>query len=170
MRLPIIISAGLLLSLGLNLPVMSKSPIEIAQAQSPASNNWNLKRSQRRLDFNRYFWNRQKISNYDYTLSNSCFCIADARGPVVIKVRNGQTISVTSVATGKPVNPEFFQSYNTIPKLFDVIQDAINRKAFSLNVRYNPQYGFPIQIDIDYNSQIADEEKYLTIENFKVIK
>lgn len=168
MRLPIIISAGLLLSLGLNLPVMSKSPIEIAQ--SPASNNWNLKRSQKRLEFNRNFWNRQNISNYEYTLSNSCFCIADARGPVKIKVRNGQTTSITSVATGKPVNPEYFQSYNTIPKLFDVIQDAINRKAFSLNVRYNSQYGFPIQIDIDYNSQIADEEKYLTIENFKVIK
>lgn len=167
MRLPIIISAGLLLSLGLNLPVMSKSPIEIAQ--SPASNNLNLRRAEKRLEFNRRFWNQQNISNYDYTLSNSCFCIGDARGPVVIKVRNGQTSSITSVATGKDVK-EYFQNYNTIPKLFDVIQDAINRKAFSLNVRYNARFGYPTQIDIDYNSQIADEERYLTIENFKVIK
>ncbi|MEH2247270.1 DUF6174 domain-containing protein [Nostoc sp.] len=168
MRLPIIISAGLLLSLGLNLPVMSKSPIEIAQ--SPASNNWNLKRLEKRLEFNRRFWNQRNISNYEYTLSNSCFCIEDARGPVVIKVRNGQTTSVTSVATGKPVNPDFFQSYNTIPKLFNVIQDAINRKAFSLNVEYSARFGYPTKINIDYDSQIADEEKYLTIENFKVIK
>ncbi|MEH2249576.1 DUF6174 domain-containing protein [Nostoc sp.] len=168
MRLPIIISAGLLLSLGLNLPVMSKSPIEIAQ--SPTSNNWNLKRLQKRLEFNRRFWNQRNISNYDYTLSNSCFCIADARGPVVIKVRNGQTISVISVDTGKPVNPEYFQKYNTIPKLFDVIKDAINRKAYSLNVWYSARFGYPTKIEIDYNSQIADEEKYLTIENFKVIK
>ena len=167
MRLPIIISAGLLLSLGLNLPVMSKSPIEIAQ--SPASNNLNLRRAEKRLEFNRRFWNQQNISNYDYTLSNSCFCIGDARGPVVIKVRNGQTSSITSVATGKDVK-EYFQNYNTIPKLFDVIQDGINRKAFSLNVRYNARFGYPTQIDIDYNSQIADEERYLTIENFKVIK
>ncbi|MEH2423026.1 MAG: DUF6174 domain-containing protein [Nostoc sp.] len=170
MRLPIIISAGLLLSFGLNLPVMSKSPIEIAQAQSRESNNGNLRRLQKRLEFNRSFWNRRNISNYEYTLSNSCFCIEDARGPVVIKVRNRQTTSVTSVATGKPVNPEFFQSYNTIPKLFDVIQDAINRKAFSLNVEYSAQFGYPAKINIDYNSQIADEEKYLTIENFKIIK
>ncbi|BBD69624.1 hypothetical protein NIES4072_30410 [Nostoc commune NIES-4072] len=167
MRLPIIISAGLLLSLGLNLPVMSKSPIEIAQ--SPASNNLNLRRAEKRLAFNRRFWNQQNISNYDYTLSNSCFCIGEARGPVVIKVRNGQTSSITSVATGKDVK-EYFQNYNTIPKLFDVIQDAINRKAASLNVRYNARFGYPTQIDIDYNSQIADEERYLTIENFKVIK
>ncbi|MBW4454469.1 MAG: hypothetical protein KME55_18170 [Nostoc indistinguendum CM1-VF10] len=164
MRLPIIISAGLLLSFGLNLPVMSKSPVEIAQ--SPTSKNLNL----RRLKFNRNLWNQQNISNYRYTVSNSCFCIGDARGPVVIEVRNGQTTSITSVATGKPVNPEFFQNYNTIPKLFDVIQDAINRKAFSLDVQYSARFGYPTQINIDYNSQIADEEKYLTIENFKVIK
>jgi len=164
MRLPIIISAGLLLSFGLNLPVMSKSPTEIAQ--SAVNKNLNL----RRLKFNRDLWYRQNISNYRYQLGNSCFCIPDARGPVVIEVRNGQTTSITSVATGKPVNPEFFQSYNTIPKLFDVIQDAINRKAFSLNVRYSARFGYPTQIDIDYDSQIADEEKYLTIENFKEIR
>ena len=164
MRLPIIISAGLLLSFGLNLPVLSKSPIEIAQ--SPTSNNLNF----RRLKFNRDLWNRQNISNYRYTLSNSCFCIPDARGPVVIEVRNGQTTSITSVATGQPVNPEFFQNYKTIPKLFNLIQDAINRKASSLNVQYSAGFGYPTKIDIDYNSQIADEEIYLTIENFKKIK
>ncbi|MCC5669778.1 DUF6174 domain-containing protein [Nostoc sp. CHAB 5784] len=168
MRLPIIISAGLLLSFGLNLPVMSKSPIEIAQ--SLVDNNLNLKRLEKQLEFNRHFWNQQNISKYSYQLSNSCFCIGDARGPVVIEVRNGQTTSITSVATGQPVNREYFQNYDTIPKLFDVIQDAIKRKAFSLNVRYNARFGYPTQIDIDYNSQIADEERYLTIENFKVIK
>ncbi|MFS0518240.1 DUF6174 domain-containing protein [Nostoc sp. UIC 10607] len=165
MRLPIIISAGLLLSFGLNLPVMSKSPIEIAQ--SPTKNN-NL--DLRRLQFNRHLWNQQNISNYRYTFSNGCFCIPDARGPVVIEVRNGQTTSITSVATGQVVNPEFFQNYKTIPKLFNVIQDAINRQAFSLNVSYSPGLGYPTQIEIDYNSQIADEEIYLTIENFEEIK
>ncbi|QKQ72203.1 DUF6174 domain-containing protein [Nostoc sp. TCL240-02] len=165
MRLPIIISAGLLLSFSLNLPVMSKSPIEIAQ--SPTKNN-NL--DLRRLKFNRYLWNQQNISNYRYTFSNGCFCISDARGPVVIEVRNGQTTSITSVATGQAVNPEFFQNYKTIPKLFNVIQDAINRQAYSLNVSYSPKLGYPTKIEIDYNSQIADEEIYLTIENFQEIK
>ncbi|MBD2297008.1 hypothetical protein H6G06_26915 [Anabaena sphaerica FACHB-251] len=164
MHLPIIISAGLLLSLGLNVPVLSQSPIEIAQ--SPARNNLNF----RKLQFNRSLWNQQNISNYRYTLSNSCFCIPEARGPVVIEVRNGQTTSITSVATGQAVEPQFFQEYNTIPKLFNVIQDAINRQAFSLNVSYSPRLGYPTQINIDYNSQMADEEVYLTIENFEEIQ
>ncbi|MDZ8078305.1 MAG: DUF6174 domain-containing protein [Nostoc sp. DcaGUA01] len=165
MRLSIIISVGLLLFAGLNLPVMSESPIEIAQL---AANN-NL--SQRQLNFNRSLWNKKNISNYRYTFSNGCFCIPEARGPVIIEVRNDQTKSITSVATGQPVeNPEFFEKYNTIPKLFNVIQDAINRKASSLNVSYSPQLGYPTQINIDYNAQIADEEIYLTIENFEQIK
>lgn len=164
MRLPIIISAALLLSVSLNLPVMSQSCTEIAQ--SPESNNLNS----RRLKFNRDSWNQQNIFNYRYTLSNGCFCIPDARGPVVIEVRNGKTTSITSVATGKPANPQYFQQYNTIPKLFNVIQDAIARRAFSLNVRYSSSLGYPTQINIDYDSQIADEELYLTIENFQKIK
>ncbi|GAX37369.1 DUF6174 domain-containing protein [Nodularia sp. NIES-3585] len=164
MRLPIIVSVGFLLSLGLNVPVLSQSPIEIARP--PARNNLNF----RKLQFNRRLWNQQNISNYRYTLSNSCFCIPEARGPVVIEVRNGQTTSITSVATGLAVEPQLFQEYNTIPKLFNVIQDAINRQAFSLNVSYSPRLGYPTQINIDYNSQMADEEVYLTIENFEEVQ
>ncbi|MEH2024286.1 DUF6174 domain-containing protein [Nostoc sp.] len=166
MRLPIIISATLLLSLGLNLPAMSETSAEKAQCQRQTNNNLNF----RRLRFNSRLWDQANISNYRITVSNSCFCIPDARGPVVIEVRNGRTASITSVATGKPINPQFFEKYNTIPKLFNVIQDAINRKAYSLDVRYNAKLGYPTQINIDYDSQIADEEIYLTIENFQEIK
>ncbi len=164
MRLPIIISATLLLSLGINLPAISQTNAE--KAQCPTNNNLDL----RQLRFNRGLWDKANISNYRITVSNSCFCIPDARGPVVIEVRNGQTSSITSVATGQPVNPQFFEKYRTIPKLFNVIQDAINRKAFNLDISYDPKLGYPTQINIDYDSQIADEEIFLTIENFQQIK
>ncbi|WP_375476423.1 DUF6174 domain-containing protein [uncultured Nostoc sp.] len=166
MRLPMIISATLLLSLSLNLAAMSETPAEKVQYQTQTNNSLNS----RRLRFNKRLWEQANISNYRITVSNSCFCIPDARGPVIIEVRNGQTTSITSVATGKPVNPELFQKYNTIPKLFNVIQDAINRKAFNLDVEYNAKLGYPTKINIDYNSQIADEEIFLTIENFQEIK
>jgi Family of unknown function (DUF6174) len=164
MRLPIIISATLLLSLGINIPAISQTTAE--KVQCSRNNNLNL----RQLKFNRSLWDQANISNYRITVSNSCFCIPDARGPVVIEVRNGQTTSITSVATGQPVNPQFFEKYKTIPKLFNVIQDAIARKAFSIDVSYDPKLGYPTQINIDYDSQIADEEIFLTIENFQQIK
>jgi hypothetical protein len=166
MRLPIVISATLLLSLGMNLPIMAETTVEIAPTQSVTNNNLNL----RRLRFNRYLWNRTNISNYRITVSNSCFCTAESRGPVVITVRNGAITSVTLVATGQAVDPQLFQRYGTITSLFNVIQDAINRKAFSLDVRYDPKLGYPTQISVDYDSRIADEEIFLTIENFQKIK
>ncbi|MDF5712973.1 MAG: DUF6174 domain-containing protein [Rhizonema sp. NSF051] len=108
--------------------------------------------------------------NYRYTFSNSCFCTSEARGPVIIEVRNGSTTSITNAATNQPVNPELFQKYSTIPKLFNLIQNAQSRKASSLTVKYEPTLGYPTQINIDYNSQIADEEVYLTIENLQEIQ
>lgn len=162
-RLPIIIGAGLVMSLGLHTPVISKSPIQIAQSSARGQSD------SQQLTANQRLWNRQNISNYRYTLSRSCFCIAEARGPVIIEVRNGRTTSVTSVETGQPVNPEFFQKYDTVPRLFDLIRDAIKRKADSLDVKYNSTLGYPTQINIDYSFQIADEEEYLTIENLQQI-
>ncbi|BAY47146.1 hypothetical protein SAMD00079811_47620 [Scytonema sp. HK-05] len=167
LRLPIVIGAGLVMSLGLNAPTMSQSPIQIPQLSQSAYSNLGQLRINQRL------WNRQNISNYRYTLTRSCFCTTEARGPVIIEVRNGRTASVTSVATGQPVNPELFQKYDTIPRLFGVIRDAIAKKASSLTVQYNSTLGstlgYPTQINIDYDSQMADEELYLTIENLEVI-
>jgi hypothetical protein len=163
LRLPIVIGAGLVMSLGLNTPIMSQSPIQVAQSSQRADSNLGQLRINQRL------WNRQNISNYRYTLTRNCFCTTEARGPVIIEVRNRRTSSVTSVATGQRVNPELFQKYDTIPRLFNVIKDAIAKKASSLTVQYNSTLGYPTQINIDYDSQIADEEVYLTIENLQVI-
>jgi hypothetical protein len=165
MRLPIAISAGLLISLSLNAPVLSQVPIQILQSTRIAANP-----IVKQLNKNRQLWNKKKISKYRYTLTKSCFCLVEARGPVVVEVRNGVTTSVTSVATGQPVSPDLFKQYDTVPKLFNVVTDAIARKASSITVEYNSQLGYPTKINIDYNTQIADEELYLTIENFQVIQ
>jgi hypothetical protein len=178
MRLRILIGLGLTMSLGVTTPAMSQPSIHIKpqfpEIQAPTngeSNSRQLKVNTYLLLKNSRLWNRQDISNYRYTLSNSCFCLPEARGPVVIEVRNGQTTSIISVATKLPVsNPEFFQQYNTIPKLFRVIRDAINLRADSINVEYEPTLGYPTDISIDYLFQAADEELFLTITNFEEIE
>jgi Family of unknown function (DUF6174) len=143
---------------GLNGIVISQSPSN-GQLQKVA--NSNLKQ----LKINRRLWNQQKISNYRYTLGRDCFCAPEARGPVVIQVRNGKTISITNAANGKPVNPELFKEYNTIPKLFNSVKDAIDRKEPELTVQYNQKLGYPTQIKI--GSLAADAGVVLTIENLQ---
>jgi hypothetical protein len=162
MRLPLALAAALLVSVGLTAPALSRPPIRPISTR-PANSNL------QRLRVNERLWNSQNITSYRYTLTRSCFCAPDARGPVVVEVRNGETVSVTSVATGQPVDPELFKQYDTVPELFNVIKDAINRKASSLTVEYS-KLGYPTQINIDYSAQIADEELYLTVENFQVLQ
>lgn len=170
MRLPIAITAGLLISLGLNASVLSQVPTRIAGNIKPHSPSIIANANLGQLRNNTKLWNQQNISNYRYKLTRSCFCTLEARGPVIVEVRNGVTTSVTSVATGQPVSTDLFKQYDTVPKLFNVIKDAIARKASSLNVQYDSTLGYPTQINIDYSAQIADEELYLTVENFEVIK
>jgi hypothetical protein len=89
---------------------------------------------------------------------------------VVVEVRNNRVTSITAANTGKPVNQEYFRQYNSVPKLFNLIQNAIANKADSMSITYHPTLGYPTQINIDESAQMADEERYLTIENLRVIR
>jgi hypothetical protein len=164
MRLPLAIGAGLIIALSFNASVLSKKPpVQLTPTQQ-------IKLDKAQLKVFSRLWKEKDVKNYRYRLSKSCFCIPAARGPVIIVVKDGVTTSVTSEATGQAVDPELFKQYDSVPKLFAVIQDGIDRKAASLNVKYDPKLGYPTQINIDYDTQIADEELYLTIDKFEVIK
>lgn len=164
-----IIGSALLFSIGFSLPAISQAPERVEELQ-PSDTGQSLKSEIRKLRFNRRLFRKQKITNYRYTLSNSCFCIPEARGPVIIEVRNGETVSVTSEATGEKVNRDFFQNFDTVPKLFNVIRDAINRRADRLDVQYDDKFGYPTNISIDYKFQLADEELFLSVTDFEVIE
>ena len=122
------------------------------------------------LQQNRRLWRNQNISSYRYTLRLGCNCLLEVTQPVVIEVRNGKVTSMVAANSGKPVNPEYFKNYNSIPRLFDVVHAALSKKAQRLSVTYHPTLGYPTQINIDYDQQMADEELYLTIDNLEVIR
>jgi Family of unknown function (DUF6174) len=140
----------------INAQLISQSPSNAPQKLTTSNS--------KQLRINQRLWNQQKISNYRYTLSRDCFCTPEARGPVVIEVRNGKTTSITNASTGKPVNRELFKEYDTVPKLFKSIKSAIARKEPELSVEYNPK-GYPTQIKI--GSLAADAGVVLTIQNLR---
>lgn len=156
----------LLPSISLSTPALSSPPAEQILSQRPQTQKPEL----RKLRRNTRLWNVQNLVNYRYTLTRSCFCVSEARGPVVIEVRAGNTVSVTSVATGQPVDSQLFNQYDTVPKLFNVIRDATARNAASLVTDYDAKTGYPKSINIDYDYQQADEELRLTVEDFQVLR
>ena len=43
-------------------------------------------------------------------------------------------------------------------ELFDLLSDAITRRAVQIDVKYHPQLGYPTEFYIDYSTNISDEE------------
>jgi len=112
-------------------------------------------------------WQSKGIDSYRFTLQVSCFCLMEMVQPVTVEVQNGEVASITYVADGSPANPEFFDRYSTIDKLFTIIEDADAQNAVRLDVTYEETYGVPLSIDIDISELMADEELYLTTSNFE---
>ena len=105
----------------------------------------------------RALWTRQNIPNYRFQLRQSCFC-HDSGTPFEIRVQNGVVVEVKDVSTGEPVSPSQFSFSPTIESLFDKIQNAVERPAYSLQVTYDSTYGFPNSASIDYDEHAVDEE------------
>ena len=116
-------------------------------------------------------WEGQNINHYRFTVAVSCFC-PFANVTVTYEVQNGQVVNQSVQST--PDNPideaqvsDFYQSYNTIEKVFDYV-DAI-KDADETTIEYDSTYGFPTNISVDWIKQAVDDEMYLTISNFEVL-
>ncbi|MDA1129823.1 MAG: DUF6174 domain-containing protein, partial [Chloroflexi bacterium] len=114
------------------------------------------------LDLNRQLWDSKAIERYHFEHRWICFCVADFRALVNITVRDGAIVDVKFVenqenesTVGDPSAAEYY----TVVGLFDIIQDAIDKKAFGVTVEYDSEFGYPTDVFIDYDSRMADEER-----------
>lgn len=115
---------------------------------------------------NRELWRSRNLSTYRYTLRINAFLPPDARGPVVINVRDGVAVSVRPASSDTPFDPASFESVNTIDKLFDRLESAADRNAAQQNHVFDPENGHPSSAYIDYDFGLADEEFGFTVTDF----
>ena len=122
---------------------------------------------------NREKWQDANITHYRMELNISCFCAFRDQMPLTVEVRDGQIVSMAA-ADGTLVldtdpNYEFFAPHATIDLLFAELDAALNDGADSVTVTYDATYGFPNEIAIDFDQQMADEEMYYSISGFEVL-
>lgn len=130
----------------------------MAAKEKPDKSAFNAQQS---LDKHLLQWKKAKIHDYTYEFRRSCFCLQDYTKPVLISVKKGKITQAFLKENNKPLTDELKGNRQTINMLFLAIQDAIDKKAHNIKVKYNKQYGYPMSISVDYNEQIADEELYL---------
>jgi hypothetical protein len=119
----------------------------------------------RSLDEARERWEAAAVDDYTLVLRRSCFCIA--REPVRIEVRDGQSVSYTLVGTGQPLPAEQREWYPTVAGLFEFLQEARDRDAARIDVRYHDRLGYPVHVWVDYDERLADEEMGYDIDSFE---
>jgi hypothetical protein len=111
-------------------------------------------------------WEARRLASYRFELQRSCFCEPEAVAPLRITVAGNTIVETLDVRTGqgRPGRSEFAL---TVDELFDVVEDAIRRRAHHLLVRYHPEYGYPTHVAIDYDRMMVDEEVQFTAGNLQ---
>ncbi len=110
------------------------------------------------FDLNVKKWEKRGPPSYSYDYQAICFCIDSVLRPVRISVTDGAVSQVVFRDTQEMVASEGLDGYPTVEGLFDVVRDAIARNAHSIEVSYDALFGYPTEVSIDYQQNIADEE------------
>jgi hypothetical protein len=122
------------------------------------------------LEQNRALWERQEAQNYSFDLSILCFCPYGGQMPLSIVVRDGEVVSLTT-ADGSDAGPslEYYSQADTIEELFDIIESAQGGGADEIKVQYDPEYGYPVSIDIDNIKEAIDDEISYQVANLEFL-
>ena len=116
--------------------------------------------AQKALTAARARWKAKGPRSYTMRVRRSCFCAPPYTSPHTVVVRGGRIVRAH----------EAVRDVATVPRLFRVVQRAINSKAVRLSVRYDSTRGFPRSIAIDQSFMIADEEQAFTVDRFKRLR
>ncbi len=128
-------------------------------------------RSGNELSKARSRWQTAGIAHYRFNLRVACFCAFVDKMPMTIEVRDGQIASIR-YSDGTPVSAEdqkMFERYLTIDRLFDFTAQS-QKDADQIEVVYDPTYGFPTTVQIDFIKQAADDELGLFVSDFQALK
>ncbi len=127
-------------------------------------------RSGSELGRNRDKWQATGIDHYRFNLSVLCFCPFSQQMPLSVEVLDGRVVSM-AYNDGTPVPDSqraTFSAYATVDALFASTEDAL-RQADEIHITYDPTYGFPSQLQIDFVKNAVDDELALRAENFQVL-
>lgn len=121
------------------------------------------------VERNQQKWQNANISHYQFQLNVGCFCTVRDQMPVTVEVQDGKVVSM-EYQSGNEIDAssrELFEKYATIDRIFSELETNINGKADEFTVAYDPTYGFPAKINVDFIKKAVDDELAVTVSNFE---
>ena len=111
-------------------------------------------------------WNSLAPENYEFDYRRICFCPPEYTAQVVIEVRDRKVWTVEYKLSEMHLDPPDTTGYPTIPDLFELLIKAEGRGAAKMRMAFDDIFGFPMDVDIDYDKAIIDEEFGFTVSSF----
>lgn len=109
-------------------------------------------------------WSAQDIDDYRMTIRRQGGMIAAA---AIVTVRDGQPVSVQPIAPGEGVPASFFERFDTVEDLFEMVANAHDDGADRIDAEYHRQLGVPVDVYVDPERNTADEEYGFVVEAFE---
>ena len=123
------------------------------------------------LSRNQTKWQDADISHYRFELNVGCFCAFRSQMPATVEVKDGEIVSIIG-ADGNPIDVsdplnEYVLRFATIDRLFAELESDAFKEADKITVTYDPTYGFPSEVSIDFIELAIDDELYLSVSDFE---
>ncbi len=124
-------------------------------------------RELRELTRARARWNSSPVRTaYRYDLRVSCFCPPEITNWNTITVIDGL---ITGVVTeqGQPLPRERWNLYATVDRLFALLDQPNDEYLEDITVKFDQQYGHPLEMSFLYGPQIADAGANYFVRNLR---
>jgi anaerobic selenocysteine-containing dehydrogenase len=110
---------------------------------------------QQRFDNAKARWFKHGLMSYSYRVEVTCSNCA-LPPPGTIRVVNGRAV--------RP--PENLRPYDTVPKLFAMIQKALNHHGYKVQASYGPTDGEPRKVTIHLGPRVVDDTRGFVVTRF----
>ncbi len=110
------------------------------------------------LAINRSLWALTGFDSYSYRFRWECFCGDGMTRTVDVVVFRNELASVTDVETGTVLDETRLTRYRKMEGLFDFIAEARRQDPAEMRVAYDPVFGYPTEVYVDYVAGLADDE------------
>jgi len=143
----------------------------IALALAACSTGAQAGGNQTEVERNLEKWQDANISHYRFNVSITCFCVFSQDMPLVIEVMDGEVVSM-EFQNGNAIDDtsrELFDKFATIDRIFAEIEADLAGAADKITVTYDPTYGYPVDLTIDYVEEATDDELYITVSGFEAL-
>ncbi|HAV77934.1 MAG TPA: hypothetical protein DCX53_11350 [Anaerolineae bacterium] len=123
------------------------------------------------LSLNQGKWQDADVTHYRFQLSVSCFCLFRSQMPLTVEVQDGEVVSMIDVnGEAFPLDDpmsELVLKHATIDRIFSELGSDPVQNADHLTMSFDPTYGFPTEVAIDYIELAADDELYISVAGFE---